>query len=103
MSEPWKPSVRIWPFADAPEEFRQLSPFEGKEETVIYIPPELAVLFPEDDWVMVMPPSLWFLSDMPRHDGHIQAASEDWGRYSLHPLPGGGWVAITSESEKHAL
>lgn len=42
MSEQWKPSVRIWPYKDAPEEFRRLNqPEEGDEELLIHVPREM--------------------------------------------------------------
>jgi hypothetical protein len=99
MSEPWKPAIQVWPFKDAPEEFRRLSPFEGGEETAIYIPPNLCALFREDDWVMVMPRAFWFLSMQPKREGHIQYAGDDFGSYSMHLLPDGSRVVITAESE----
>ncbi len=58
MSEQWKPAIQIWPFADAPEEFHKLSPFDGGEESVNYIPPELV---DEDDSVRIDVISLGFL------------------------------------------
>ncbi len=96
MTDPWKPSVRIWPFRDAPEEFRCLCPEpDGTEELVIYVPPELCALFAEDDWIMVMPRALWFLAHPPKRKGLVQSAGDEWGRYLLCVLPDGSRVAIT--------
>jgi hypothetical protein len=41
MSDSWKPTIRVRPFADSPEEFRALPPFGGGEEAALYVPPEL--------------------------------------------------------------
>jgi len=101
MSEPWKPAIQIWPFKDAPEELRRLSPWEedGTEELLIYIPAVFDHLFKEDKWSMVMPPAFWFLSEEPKCKGHVQFAGDDFGTYSLHLLADGSRVAITAESE----
>jgi hypothetical protein len=99
MSEPWKPAIQIWPFKDAPEEFRRLSPWGNEsEELVIFVPPELCDLFPKDDWVTVMPRAFWFLSMEPKCRDGIQYAGDDFGSYSMHHPPGGGRVVITAES-----
>jgi hypothetical protein len=86
MTEQWKPSFRIWPFADAPEEFRRLWPADTDypPELVIYVPSELveAVECPTN-----IPPALWFLAFPPKRPGMIQTASEGFGDYSLHLFP----------------
>jgi hypothetical protein len=103
VSENWKPSIQIWPFQDAPEEFRRLSPFRTGDEApelVIYVPPELCALFAEDEWLMVMSPSLWFLNNRPKNAEHTPYAGDDWGEYSMHDLPSNGRVVITAGSQK---
>ncbi len=95
MSESWKPSIRVWPFKDAPEEFRRLcGEPDGTEELVIYVPKEFAAQFDAGDWVE-MPPALRFLDHPPKRPGLWQSASDDFGNYYLHLLPDGGRVAIT--------
>src|SRR5262249_47360994 len=100
MTDQWKPSVRIWSFADAPEEFRRLSPFEADmpEELGVHAPPELCTFFAEANWLNVMPPALWFLWGEPGRHGPFQHARDDFGSFSLHDLPDGARVAITAES-----
>jgi hypothetical protein len=94
----------VWPFADAPEEFRRLSPFSGEEEAVVYVPPELV---DEDNSVRIDAPAFWFLDWIEKaRGGRVMHAGEDWGLYSLHQLPDKGIVAITSDSDtkkKHLL
>lgn len=103
MSKPWKPSIQIWPFADAPEEFRALSPFGGGEESVVYVPLELV---DEDDAVRIEVPALWFLnwiSKTKKGRWRTMYAGEDWGRYALCQLPDNSLVAITAESERNHI
>jgi hypothetical protein len=103
MSESWKPSIRVWPFKDAPEEFRRLcGEPDGTEELVIYIPPELAATFEDGGdggWVMLFPPALWFLDKLPKRADLWQSAGDDFGEYSLHVLPSGARVAVTAGSQ----
>jgi hypothetical protein len=99
MSEQWKSAIQIWPFADAPEEFRKLSPFDSGEESVIYVPPELV---DEDDDVRIEVPALSFLNWIYKtRNGRWQTmyAGDDWGCYALRQLPDRALVAITARSE----
>jgi hypothetical protein len=100
MSEMWKPSIRVWPFADAPEEFKRLSPFGGAEECVIYVPPELV---DEEDAVRIDVPALGFLDWVYKTRGgrwQVMFAGDDWGDYALRQLPDRALVAITTGSER---
>jgi hypothetical protein len=98
MSASWRPSIRVWPFADAPEEYRRLCPEpDGTEELVIFVPKEFAPLFDSGDWA-TMPPALWFLDHPPKREGLLQTAGAGFGDYSLHVLPDGSRVAITEGS-----
>lgn len=36
---PEKPCVKVWPFADAPDELKALSRFEGREQYLALVPP----------------------------------------------------------------
>lgn len=102
MSERWKPSLRVWPFRDAPEELQQLSPWQdGTEELLIFVPPELDAIIDCGEWAIALPAALWFLSKVPKRDGHLQYAGDGFGWYLLRLLPGGGRVAITTESERN--
>lgn len=103
MSDAWKPSVRIWKWEDAPEEFKSLivpfgGPF-GEEESVFYVPPEL---LDEDGEYDSKSSGLWFLDEPQRIDerGHIisRGAGDDFGEYFMFKVPNGGKVAITLES-----
>jgi hypothetical protein len=89
----WKPAVMIWRWDDAPEEFRALSQINGGEESVIYVPPELI----DEDWYENTSVGLDFLSFFPKRGG-LHFAGDDFGWYSLHDLPDGGRVAITTRS-----
>lgn len=103
MSESWKPAIQIWPFKDAPEEFRALSPFGGWEESVIYVPPELV---DQDDTVRMEVPALGFLDfvDKTRYGRwQVMYAGDDWGEYALRQLPDRALVAITAKSERKYL
>jgi hypothetical protein len=102
VSEPWKPSIRIWPFADAPEEFRRLSPFGGGEESVIYVPPELV---DEDDFdaVKVDVPALGFLDWIQKTRAgrwQVMNAGNGWGQYALRQLPDRALVAVAAGSDE---
>jgi hypothetical protein len=100
MTETWKPSIQIWPFAKAPEEFRALSPFDGGEESVIYVPPELV---DEDDSIRLEVPALWFLDfiEKTRHGRwQVMYAGDEWGEYALRQLPNRALVAVTANSER---
>jgi hypothetical protein len=97
MSNQWKPGIQIWPFADAPEEFRKLSPFGGGEESVIYVPSELVN---EDDMARIDASPLWFLMwDGEVLQGRLKYAV-GWGACSLHRLTNRALVAITTDSER---
>lgn len=100
MSKSWKPSIQIWPFTDAPEELRRLSPFDGGEESVIYVP---SGLVDEDDMVRIEVPALWFLNWIYKtRNGRWRTmyAGDDWGSYALRQLPDKSLVAITASSER---
>ena len=104
VTEQCKPAIRIWPFKDAPEEWRRLSPFGrsiyADAELVIYVPRELAKLFTEDDWLGAMPSALWFVAHGPKYAGQIQYAGSGFGLYSVHDLSDGSRVVITSGSRE---
>jgi hypothetical protein len=100
MSKAWKPAIQIWPFRDAPEEFRRLSPFDGGEESAIYVPPELV---DEDDEVRIEVPALGFLDFIHKtRNGRwqIMHAGDEWGCYALRQLPDNSLIAVTAESDK---
>jgi hypothetical protein len=97
MSNSWKPSIRIWAFAEAPDEFKKLSPFEGGEESVIYVPPELV---DEEDAVRIEVPALAFLDWVYKTKAgrwQVMYAGADWGDYALRQLPNRALVAITAD------
>lgn len=91
----WKTAVSVWRWADAPEEFRALSPFEGGGESVIYVPAELL-----DEKGEYYSPTfgLLFLDAEDRFP-RCFAARDCFGLVTLIDLPCGGRVAITTESE----
>jgi hypothetical protein len=99
MSETWKPAIRIWPFADAPDEFRALSPFGGGEEVVIYVPPELV---DEDGLLLTETPALSFLEWVVkiRVRPRVMYAGACWGSYWLHEQPDRSLVAVLAGSDK---
>jgi hypothetical protein len=102
MSERWKSAMQIWPFKDAPEELRRLSPWQdGTEELLLFVPPELDILLESGAWAIALPAALWFLSKSPKRDGHLPYAGDGFGWYLRRSLPRGGRVAITTESERN--
>jgi hypothetical protein len=98
MSDNRKPAIRIWPFGDAPEEFRRLSPWgDGTEQLLIHVPMQLWRLLENDD--SVLPPVFWFLENVPKFNGHIQYAGEGMGWYYLALLPNGDRIAVTTQND----
>ena len=100
MSESWKPSIRVWPFRTAPEEFRRLPPQN---------------LTARRNWSSSCrrssPPGStraigrtcrrrrWFLAHPPKAPGTVAVGRRSVRRlYWLHVFPDGSRVAITEGS-----
>ena len=102
MSEQWKPAVQIWPFQDAPEEFRLLSPFGrygyGAPESLVYVPKEMSRMLADDEWLTAMPNAFSFMVFGPKHPGQVRYAGSGFGLYIIHDLADGSKVVITSAS-----
>ena len=102
MSEQWKPSISIWPFANAPEEFRSLSAWGEQTDSIIFIPCEICEILEQEQW-RPMPYALWFLHLNPKRPDIQEWAGGGFGEYTVHLLPDGSKVVITAESERDYL
>lgn len=95
-ADPLNTCVRIWAWADAPEELRAVFGGDtGDEELLIHVPPGA---LDEKGNLRCSYPALTFLNFLPKEPGLQQYAGDDFGWYSLVVLPDGGRVVMTCES-----